>query len=131
MAVLENLVKLQEIKSNDVEEYSRRLCLRVNDIPLKSGETNTDLENQLNNEFTNMGLNIPREAIDRAHRIRQKYEVDEVDVDGVVAGVSLKQQVILQFSTWDHRTQVYKARKRSKFLKFKIDLTKHYLEQDR
>ena len=36
IAVLENLVKLQEIKSDDVEQYSRRLCLRVNDIPLKS-----------------------------------------------------------------------------------------------
>ena len=28
VAVLENLVKLQEIKSDDVEQYSRRLCLR-------------------------------------------------------------------------------------------------------
>ena len=45
IAVLENLVKLQEIKSDDVEQYSRRLCLRVNDIPLKSADTNRDLEN--------------------------------------------------------------------------------------
>ena len=47
LAVLENLVKLQEIKSDDVEQYSRRLCFRVNDIPLKSAETDRDLENQL------------------------------------------------------------------------------------
>ena len=60
MAVLENLVKLEEIKSIDVEQYSRRLCLRVSDITLKSGETNRDLENQLNNEFINTGLNIPK-----------------------------------------------------------------------
>ena len=124
IAVLENLVKLQEIKSDDVEQYSRRLCLRVNDIPLKSAETNRDLENQLENEFINMGLNIPKEAIDRVHRVGRKYEVDEVDRDGVVTGVSLKQQVIIRFSTWSHRTQVYKARKRSKFMKFKVDLTK-------
>ena len=113
IAVLENLVKLQEIKSDDVEQYSRRLCLRVNDIPLKSAETNRDLENQLENEFINMGLNIPKETIDRVHRVGRKYEVDEVDRDGVVTGVSLKQQVIIRFSTWSHRTQVYKARKRS------------------
>ena len=99
---MENLVKLQEIKSDDVEQYSRRLCLRVNDTPLKSVETNRDLENQLENEFINMGLNIPKEAIDRVHRVGQKYEVDEVDRDGVVTGVSLKQQVIIRFSTWSH-----------------------------
>ena len=122
IAVLENLVKLQEIKSYDVEQYSRRLCLRVNDIPLKSAETNRDLENQLENEFINMGLNIPKEAIDRVHRVGRKYEVDEVDRDGRVMGVSLKQQVIIRFLTWSHRTQVYKARKRSKFMKFKVDL---------
>ena len=83
-----------------------------------------DLENQLNNGFINMGLNIPKQAIDRVHRIGRNYEVYEVDKDGVVKGVSLKQQVIVRFSTWSHRTQVYKARKRSKFMKFKVDLTK-------
>ena len=41
-----------------------------------------------------------------------------------MTGVSLKQQVIIRFSTWSHRTQVYKARKGSKFMKFKVDLTK-------
>ena len=111
VAVLKNFVKLQEIKSDDAEQYSRRLCLRGNDIPIKSVETNRDLENQLNNEFINMGLNITKEVIDRVHRIGRKYEVDEVDKDGVGTGVSLKQQVIVRFSTWGHRTQVYKARK--------------------
>ena len=114
VAVLENLGKLQEIKSDDAEQYSRRLC---DDIPLKSTETDRDLENQLNNEFINMGLNIPKEAIDRVHRIGRKYEVDEVDKDGVVT-------VTVRFSTWSHRTQVYKARKRNTFMKLKVDLTK-------
>ena len=120
MAVLENLVKLQEIKSDDIEQYSRRLCL----IFLLNLRKLTDLENQLNNEFINMGLNIPKETVDRVHRIGRKYEVHEVDKDGVVTGVSSKQQVIVRFSTWSHRTQVYKARKRSKLMKFKVDLTK-------
>ena len=41
-----------------------------------------------------------------------------------MTGVSLKQQVLVRFSTWGHQTQVYKARKRSKFMKFKVELTK-------
>ena len=91
---------------------------------LNPRETSRDLENQLENEFINMGLNIPKEAIDRVNRLGRKYEADEVDRDGVVTGVSLKQQVIIRFSTCSHQTQVYKARKRSKFMKFKVDLTK-------
>ena len=122
VAVLESLVKLQEIKSDDVEQHSRRPCSRVNHTLLKSVETNRDLGNQLNNEFINMGLNIPKEVIDRVHRNGRKCEVDEVDKDGAVTGVSLK--VIVRFSTWSHRTKEYKARKRSKFTKFKVDLTK-------
>ena len=68
----------------------------------------------LKKEFISMSLNIPKEATDRVHRIGRKYGVDEVDKDGVVTGVSLKQQVIVRFSTWSHRTQVYQARKGSK-----------------
>ena len=71
------------------------------------------LKNDYKNlEFINMGLNIPKEAIDRVHRIGRKYEVDEVDEvdeveeDGVVKRVSLKQQVIVRFLTWGHRPQV-------------------------
>ena len=88
------------MKSDDVEQYSGRLCLRFSDIPVKSGETNRDLENRLNNEFINMGLNISKEAIDRVHRNR---EVDEVDEDGVVTGISLKQQVTVRLMTWGHQ----------------------------
>ena len=32
--------------------------------------------------------------------------------------------MIVRLLTWGHRTQVYKAGKRSKFMKFKVDLTK-------
>ena len=38
VAVLENLIKCQEVKIDDNEQYSRRLCLRVNGIPCKSRE---------------------------------------------------------------------------------------------
>ena len=34
VAVLENLIKCQEVKIDDNEQYSRRLCLRVNGIPV-------------------------------------------------------------------------------------------------
>ena len=60
VAKLKNLVKLEEIKSDDMEQYGRRLCLRLNGIPVESGERLKDLENRLHQEVSNMGLNIPK-----------------------------------------------------------------------
>ena len=38
-----------------------------------------------------------------------------------------QQQVIVKFKSWSSRTQVYRARKRSKNLKYRVDLTKRRL----
>ena len=65
-------MKLQEIKTDDVEQYSKRLCLRVNGIPVENGERVKDLENRLHQEFSNMRFNIPKEKIDRVDRIGKK-----------------------------------------------------------
>ena len=124
VAILENLVKWQEIKTDDVEQYGRRLCLRVNGIPVENGERVKDLENRLHQEFSNMGLNIPKEAIDRVHRIGKKFEIEDVDEDGHITGVSVQQQVIMRFTNWRDRSHIYRERKRSKSLKFKVDLMK-------
>ena len=123
VAVLENLIKCQEVKIDDNEQYSRRLCLRVNGIPCKSRESNKDLEQILNKEFVKMAIDLPHDVIDRVHRTGKKVEIEDVGDDGVVTGVSVLQQVIVRFRSWSHRTLIYKSRKRSK-LKFKVDLTK-------
>ena len=41
-----------------------------------------------------------------------------------MTGVITKQQVIIRFTSWRFRTEVYRKRKNSKKFKFKIDLTK-------
>ena len=123
VAVLENLIKCQEVKIDDNEQYSRRLCLHVNGIPCKSTESNKDLEQILNKEFVKMGLDLPHDVIDRVHRTGKKVEIKDVGDDGVITGVSVLQQVIIRFHSWSHRTLIYKSRKRSK-LEFKVDFTK-------
>ena len=126
VAILEHLVKVQEAKYDDIEQYGRRLCLRVNDVPLTKDETSKEVEDKLKEEFINMGLNLPKNAIDRAHRIGRKYQVQaqQESDDGNEAGVTTKQQVIIRFTSWRFRTEVYKKRKNSKKFKFKMDLTK-------
>ena len=73
-----------------------------------------------------MGVELPEDATDRAHRIGKKYDVEVEQEDGTVKGVT-KQQVIVRFSSWKHRTLVYRNRKKSKNLRVKIDLTKRRL----
>ena len=35
-----------------------------------------------------MGLQLPEETIDRAHRVGKRYKIEEEDEDGVVTGVT-------------------------------------------
>ena len=126
VAILEYLVKVQEAKYDDIEQYGRRLCLRVNDVPLTKDEASQEVEDKLKEEFINMGLNLPENAIDRAHRIGRKYQVQvqQESDDGNETGVITKQQVIIRFTSWRFITEVHKKRKNSKKFKFKMDLTK-------
>ena len=68
-----------------------------------------------------MDVQIPDAVIDRApraHRIGPK-KIDKG---------TLKQQVIVRFTTSRHRTAVYKARNKASNVKFRLDLTKKRLE---
>ena len=71
-----------------------------------------------------MGLDLPEFSVDRAHRIGRKFEVEEEDENGVVTGVSIRQQVIIRFTSLKSRTEVYRKRKKSKNLRYKVGLTK-------
>ena len=51
--------------------------------------------------------------------------MEEEDENGVVTGVSITQQVIVRFTSWKSRTSVYRNQKKSKSLRYKVDLTKH------
>ena len=56
VAILENIITIQERKIDDIEQYGRRVCLRVEDMTLKWDETEQKLMDQLENKFSNMGI---------------------------------------------------------------------------
>ena len=60
-----------------------------------------------------LDLDIPDTVIDRAHRIGGTKVID----------VRRYWQVIVRFTTWRHRAQVYRARKKSQSHRIKFDLT--------
>jgi uncharacterized coiled-coil protein SlyX len=116
--MLENKVSSLMTASEETEQYSRRLCLRINGIPLppnEDEETAEEVRQKVKRVITECGLSIPDEVIDRAHRIGKGR---------VIAGKRCR-QVIVRFSTFRHRTMLYQARIRTKNHRIYLDLTKH------
>ena len=98
------------------EQYSRRLCLRIEDIPIEEEETSKDVFNKVNALIEKCNVKIPECVLDRAHRIGRIMEDD----DG-----KKKQSIIVRFSTFRHRTEFYKARKALEGVaRVRLDLTR-------
>ena len=122
VAILENSLKIIERKSDDTEHYSRRTCLRVDRMPLQDKETEEEIVNNLVENFQDIGVHIDSRSIERAHRIGPVFK--QTNEDGTKTD---QQQVTVKFKSWSSRTQVYRARKKSKDLKYRVDLTKRRL----
>ena len=68
--------------------------------------------------FDEIGVNVPDAVIDTAHRIGPKKTIE----------VETRQQMIVRLTTWRHRSEVYRARKKTKKVKIHLDLTKRRLD---
>ena len=103
------------------EQYLRRLCFRIDGIDLpKNGdqETADQCLEKVKTVFEEIEVKVPDAVIDGVHRIGPKK---------FMQGES-KQQMIVRFTTLRHRSEVYRARKRAKNVKFLLDLTKKRLD---
>ena len=98
-------IKMQEI-IDDNEQYGRRLCLRFDGIPLKENETSNMVLEDVKNLFEEAGVEIPDTVIDRAHRIGKEYTDPKTQTKC--------KSVIMKFTTFCHRTIVYRSKKKLK-----------------
>ena len=100
-------------RSEELEQYGRRLCLRFDGIPTVKNEKASDVlinikkkweENELiQKKWEDEGLTMPHTVIDRAHRIGRPYIDREKNVEC--------QSVMMRLTTFRHRMQLYNARK--------------------
>ena len=67
--------------------------------------------------FEELEVTVADAVLDRAHRIGQIKKKNG----------KTYQQVIVRFTTWRHRTYVYRARKKASSVKIRLDLTKDRL----
>ena len=121
IVIMKRHIALLQNNVDDTEQYNRRLCLRINGIPpVADGERETAemcLE-KVQNAFKELEVEVPDTIIDRAHRIGKPR---------IVKGRKVH-QVIVRFTTWRHRTLVYRARKKCPNYKIKLDLTKRRID---
>ena len=116
-----NLKHANERKLDDLEQYGRRVCLRIDGVPFKEKETSQEVLEIVKEKVDESTANIPDTILDRAHRIGKQY----IDRD---SGIKI-QSIIVRFTTFRHRTLLYKNRKNIKGnVRVKLDLTKKRYE---
>ena len=120
VAVLSKVVDKLKKDTEANEQYSRRTSLRIT-VPVKEATTPAEPVNflaDMQQRFVDAGVVIPDLAIDRVHPVTKPFTDDN--------GVK-RRGLICKFTTWRHRTQVYRARKSFKDISIRLDLTKDRL----
>ena len=103
-------------KNEELEQYGRRLCLRVDGIPAVSNESSDDVMNLTELLFKEAKGFVPENVLDHANRIGPIY-TDRVSQ-------KMCKNIIVGFTTFRHRTLFHRGRKNLKSAKVKLDLTK-------
>ena len=98
-------------KCDNLEQYGRRLCLRILDVDGDDSEISDDVFDKCTKLFNKLELDISEAWIDRAHRIGKE----------TLGGV---RPIIVRFTTWHHRTMVYRKQKDCINCRITLHLTK-------
>ena len=109
------LKRSNEEKIEELDQYGRRLCLRINGIEMKKDETSGDVFNLVKEKIVEAKVDIPNCVVDRAHRIGKVLN----NRDGKPS-----KAIIVRFTTFRHRTIFYRARKKIGNISVQLDLSK-------
>ena len=117
----ETVIKLQERittleqEQDDLEQYGRQVCVRIDDVPVESEETVESVFEKVGKFLGEACPDVPVSCIDRAHRIGSEYK-----------SYRNKKKcccIIVHFMNFRHRSMFYRNRKRLKDVRIKLDLT--------
>ena len=101
----------------ELEQYGRRLCLRIDGVPTKANESSDDALDSVKSLFKEAKVDIPESIIDRANRIGSRYQD--------ASSNNYCKSIIILFTTFRHITMFYRAKNKLKRgVKIKLDLTK-------
>ena len=111
------LKQSNENKLEELEQYGRRQCFRIEGIPAKVDEKSDEVLQKVFYLITESETDIPNDVVDRAHRIGKPYQDRDSEI--------MCQSIMVKFSTFRHRTLFYRRRKKlGNNVRIKLDLTK-------
>ena len=101
---------------DDLEQYGRSLCVRLEDIPVEKDETADKVFSKAENILKEACPNLSGDCIDCAHRIGRDYKCHKTN--------KTCRSVTVCFTSFKHRTSIYRNRNIFKDVRVKLDLTK-------
>ena len=100
-----SLVKKLEADVDDLEQYGRRYCVRIYNLPVKEHETEEQLFTSLKTELKKVEYNLQRGDLVNFHRLGQVKKSDK-------PGRPDTRQVIMRFARWGPRKSLYELNKK-------------------
>ena len=67
-------VSVLECKNEELEQYGRRFCLKMEGISSVENESSNDVLDKVKSLITESGCKIPDVVTDRAHRVGKIYK---------------------------------------------------------
>ena len=105
-------------ENEELEQYGRRRCIRVEAVPTTDNETLEEVLKKAQSLINEAECDIPDVAIDRAHLIGNGYKIRNN------TNIFCK-SIIVRFTTFRHPTMFYRNRSKLKNnAKVKLDLTR-------
>ena len=117
---LEKRITKLENDNDDLEQYGKRVCLRIEDVPVANEETAEEVFKKTENLLKKVCPNLSGDCIDRAHRIGPDYTCYKSQ--------EKCRSVMVRFVSFKHRTLFYRKRASLKNIRVQIDLTKRRYE---
>ena len=116
---LKRQVEDSNIFIDDLEQYGRRMSVRVENVPFSRGETENDLFTKIHTKLAEVDVNINLNDVVRFHR----SSAPKVNEDG-----STVAQCIVKFGKWEARRSMHglnkKARAKQVSVRVNNDLTR-------
>ena len=106
-----------EKKVDELEQYGRRVCLRIEGVEHKVSEKSEEFLEKVINIVNESEAEVPESVLERAHHIGPTYTDNDTG--------NKMQSIIVRFITFRHRPLFYKNRKNIKSgARIRLNLTK-------
>ena len=113
---LQERITTPELEKDDLEQCRCRVCIRIDDVPVESGETAGSVYEKVGEFFREACPDTPVSCIDQGHPIGSAYKSYRNKMKCC--------STIVRFMSFGHRTMFYRNMKSLKDVSIKLDLTK-------